>query len=67
MKFKLSCTKWDSSHIWFNVFDATGANCGTITVLTDDVIDFVSKNWNGDVTWNGIFTASSDSNREVLP
>jgi len=53
MKFKLSCLETNSRHTKFNVFDRRGANCGTIVILTDDVVEFVSKNWNGDVWWNG--------------
>ncbi len=52
MKFKLSCISSNSRHTVFTVFDSRGANCGQLTVLTDDVILFVSRNWAGDVSWN---------------
>ena len=53
-KYKLSCISWNARHVAFAVFDARGANCGQVTVLTDDVADFVRYSWNGDIHWNGL-------------
>lgn len=52
-KYKLDCFEWNSQHVRFRVFDTKGANCGTLTVLTEDVFEFVQNSWNGDIVWNG--------------
>ena len=52
-QFKLSCREWNRSHVHFTVFDPVGANCGNITVRTEDALMFVSHSWDGIVEWNG--------------
>jgi hypothetical protein len=52
-RFKLVCTDWNEAHVRFRVFDPAGATVGTLTLLTGDVLGFVSETWNGDVLWNG--------------
>ncbi len=50
-KYKLECKKADPTHVKFAVYDPVGANCGTISVLTSDVRNFVARSWNGNVDW----------------
>ncbi len=51
--YKLDCTEWNPQHVKFRVFDPTGANCGFLTVATDDVINFVKYSWRGNLFWHG--------------
>jgi len=51
--FKLRCESRNANHTKFSIFDQTGANCGTLTVRSQDAEDFVRFDWNGDVDWNG--------------
>lgn len=53
--FKISCIESNPKHTKFNIFDSHGANCGTITILTSEVEDFVDSrfNWAGSIDWNG--------------
>lgn len=51
--FSLDCVDWNSQHVKFRVFDRRGANCGEITILTEDVVEFVRDTWCGNVQWNG--------------
>lgn len=51
--FKLSCVESNERHTIFNVFDPKGANCGRLTILTEDVINFLQHSWNGNIFWNG--------------
>lgn len=53
MRYKLDCTEWNPRHVKFLVFDTKGANCGTLTVLADDAINFVKNSWKGNIFWNG--------------
>ena len=52
--YKLHCTGSNSRHTQFQVFDPKGANCGTLTVLTSEAMDFVKFSWTGEVFWNGL-------------
>jgi len=52
-QYKLDCMEWNPRHVKFNVFDPTGANCGILTILTDDALNFVKYSWNGDISWHG--------------
>jgi hypothetical protein len=52
-RFKLRCDSSNPQHMRFTLFDHTGANCGSITIRTEDAVAFHSKyNWNGDIDWN---------------
>jgi hypothetical protein len=51
-RYELNCLEWDATHVKFNVFDPQGANCGTLTILVSDVVNFVKHSWNGDISWN---------------
>jgi hypothetical protein len=54
-RFKLRCEDSNEHHTKFTLFDAAGANCGRITVRTEDVWDLIGKfNWDGTVDWNSI-------------
>lgn len=52
-RYKLDCLEWNNRHVRFNVFDPSGANCGTLHVLAHDAINFVKHSWKGDIFWNG--------------
>ena len=52
-RYKLDCQEWNDRHVKFVVFDPKGANCGMLTVETQDVINFVQHSWGGDIFWNG--------------
>lgn len=52
--YKLDCFDWNTAHVVFRVFDPKGVNCGTVTVETEDVINFVTKSWGGHLCWNGL-------------
>jgi hypothetical protein len=51
--FTLTCLESNTRHTKFNVFDPTGANCGTLTILTDDVVGFIQRSWKGNINWDG--------------
>lgn len=53
-KYNLSCFDSNLQHTKFNMFDATGANCGRLTILTEDVVNFLTNNWKGNIDWNGM-------------
>lgn len=52
--YKLDCIEWNDRHVRLNVFDPTGANCGTLTLPSADVLGFVLNSWKGDIFWNGL-------------
>ncbi len=52
-KFTLSCLSTNPTHTKFQIYDPHGANCGEITVLSEDAEKFVAFNWSGTVLWNG--------------
>ncbi len=52
MKYKLRCNHWNIRHIQFAVFDHKKANCGTITILAEDAINFLQNSWKGDIDWD---------------
>jgi hypothetical protein len=52
-QYKIDCIEWNPRHVKFNVFDPTGANCGVLTILADDVLNFVKNSWNGNIFWHG--------------
>jgi hypothetical protein len=62
MNYKLSCTSSNAKHTTFQLFDRgtvvalseTPANCGTITVQTEDLLHFLGSCWKGDIFWNGL-------------
>ena len=58
MNYKLSCTKTNERHTTFTIFDRerTPVNCGTITVLTDDLTFFLQRCWKGDIFWNDLLS-----------
>jgi len=58
MKFTISCKDTNPRHTTFAVYDFRGANCGTLTILTDDIPDFIQRSWNGNIQWNGRFPRS---------
>ena len=53
-QFRLSCLEVNQRHTKFNVFDPHGANCGTLTLLTKEVKDFLRFDWNAEIDWNGL-------------
>jgi hypothetical protein len=53
MKYKLTCTSWNTAHVKFNLFDPTGANCGNLCIHALDVVNFLQNSWRGDILWNG--------------
>lgn len=65
MKYKLVCMSSNSRHTRFALFDRgsgaphspsetrTRADCGTITLDTDDLVHFLQHDWQGDVEWRG--------------
>jgi hypothetical protein len=53
MKYKLTCTSWNTAHVKFNLFDPTGANCGQICIHALDLINFLQNSWKGEIFWNG--------------
>ena len=58
MKYKIDCKCWNGRHVTFNVFDGKGANCGTLIIETEDVMNFVRNCWRGDIFWNGLIPDS---------
>lgn len=54
MKYKLRCNKYNNRHVEFSVFDGTQAraNCGTLTILTKDCVNFLQNAWKGDIDWD---------------
>jgi hypothetical protein len=52
-QYKIHCIEWNPRHVKFDVYDPPGANCGTLTILTDDVLNFITNSWNGDIFWHG--------------
>ena len=62
MNYKLSCISSNPRHTVFNLFDrgevgsssATPACCGTVTILTSDLVYFLQRCWKGDIFWNGL-------------
>lgn len=50
--YTVSCQDWNSRHARFHVFDSVGANCGTLNILTDDVVNFLQNSWKGNIAWN---------------
>lgn len=58
-KFKLDCMDANPAHVRFRVLDWLGANCGNLTIRTEDAVRFVAENWNGEVFWNGKIPSSS--------
>ena len=38
----------------FTVFDPVRANCGTLTIQTSSLCDFLYYSWKGQVDWNYI-------------
>ena len=55
MKLKLSCLDSNAGHTRFIVFDTHGANCGIITISTqeEDLIALLNS-WSGPIEWHGI-------------
>jgi len=52
--FLIRCENWNREHTKFSLFDPAGANCGFITIRTQDLSAFIdTKNWNGRIDWNG--------------
>lgn len=51
-KFELVCRGWNSLHTTFLVFDHKGVSCGTLVILTEDVVDFIQNSWKGNIDWN---------------
>ena len=52
-RFTLRCESYDHVHVKFSLFDPANANCGLITIRTEDVTDFIGKgNWEGAINWN---------------
>jgi hypothetical protein len=51
--YKLTCLNWNTMHIRFAVFDPIGANCGEITILASDAVNFLQNAWKGDIFWDG--------------
>ena len=51
--YKLSCLNSNPRHTHFIVFDSAGANCGALVVLTSDLVNFLTRNWRGNIDWNG--------------
>lgn len=62
--FLLRCDGSNPKHTRFTMFDQGRANCGTITILTADVLDFIANDWNGDVDWQGHAPEPKKSERE---
>ena len=64
MNYRLDCIAYNSKHTVFRVFDRgtvgtqskepTKANCGTLTIQTDDLVWFLQHAWKGDIWWNGL-------------
>lgn len=52
-RYRLDCLDWNPEHVKFNVFDGVGANCGTLTIRTADVVNFLRDNWRGNLFWHG--------------
>ena len=52
-KFTLTCIGTNPKHTRFNLFDMTGANCGTICIQTKDIIPFIARAWADNVQWQG--------------
>lgn len=52
--FRLDCLSSNPRHTIFRVFDGEAGNCGTLTLLTEDVPFFIQNIWQGDVLWNGL-------------
>jgi hypothetical protein len=50
--FKLRCDNIGPAHTRFTLFDPAHANCGSLTILTSDLTDFVYYSWKGRVDWN---------------
>ena len=50
-RWKLSCVEVNDMHIKWNLFDTHGVNCGTVTVLRTEVVDFLQQ-WHGAIEWN---------------
>jgi hypothetical protein len=66
-RFKLVSVEINDQHTKFSLFDPAGANCGFITILSEDVPDFISQwNWNGTLEWkNGLAPNSILSPRTI--
>lgn len=64
MNYKLDCIGHNSKHTTFRVFDrgtvdasgTTPANCGTLTIQTEDLVFFLQNAWRGDIFWNGLLS-----------
>jgi len=64
VNYRLDCIDYNSKHTVFRVFDRgtvgtqskepTKANCGTLTIQTDDLVWFLQHAWKGDIWWNGL-------------
>lgn len=50
--FKLRGDDIGSVHARFTLFDPEHANCGKLTIRTNDLSDFVYYSWKGRVDWN---------------
>ena len=51
--FRLRCDDIGQQHTKFTVFDPERFNCGTLTIRTNDVNDFLYYSWKGRLDWNG--------------
>jgi hypothetical protein len=49
--YKLVCLECNEAHAKFNLFDPKGANCGMVTIATEDLHTFTGLNWKGLVQW----------------
>ncbi len=66
-KYRLDAIQLTPSHATFTVFDPWGANCGALTILRSDVMNFISHAWKGDIAWRNIdpFFLEKDGEEEA--
>lgn len=65
MRFRISCIETNQRHTKFTLYDPHGANCGVITILTDDVRLFLQRSWNGDIFWHDHIPQSLERTNEL--
>lgn len=51
----LRCDNVNDQHTQFTLIDWKRANCGVITILTDDVRRFMREVWRGNIDWQGLW------------